>query len=236
MNKRLNEILAKFNTSDNILKYTTHMWDFGINEKPFNTFEEFLILVKEEFETFEEELQEISPNIHSKMKKFLLSEHNEAWGIEKIKFGWSSPELKKYLESNSRPESYLLDEEYRKIVKNHSMDRFGDVKDIFKEEIELRTETKAIRRLFRANREGVRVKFENLEIFDKYEDVENLGKVIRNIFKSYAAAGIKMVLVKRTGPILELIPNEDKIITWDKVDIVTVANIEYGLTVKIKYC
>ena len=235
MNKRLSEILEKFNTSDNILKYTTHMWDFGINEKPFNTFEEFLILVRKEFETFEKELQEISPNIHSKMKKFLLSEHNEAWGKENVRFGWSSPELKKYLEANSRPGSYLLEQEYRKIVKNHSMDRFGDVKDIFKEEIELRTETKAIRRLFRANKEGIRVKFENLEIFDKYEDVENLGKVINNIFKTYEAAGIEMVLVKRTGSILELIPDKEKTITWELEELVTVADIEYGPTVKIRY-
>ena len=92
--KRLVEILNLF-TQDNPIKYTAHSFEWS----KYGSYENFRKEVKKAFDKIEGDLRVLSPNLHTKISKFLFDKYldeNNTWGMSKINFGWSSPELKEW--------------------------------------------------------------------------------------------------------------------------------------------
>ena len=66
--KRLVEILNYF-TKDNPIKYTAHSFDWN----RYGSYENFMVEVKKTFETINDDLKLLSPNLYEKISKFLFS-------------------------------------------------------------------------------------------------------------------------------------------------------------------
>ncbi|MFX4282839.1 hypothetical protein ACOL3J_11270, partial [Aliarcobacter butzleri] len=81
------------------------------------------------------------------------------------------------------PFSYLLEDKDRLMVDNKSIDRFSDVIDLFKNEIEIRNEQKQLKKLLRNIKKNTlpssfSLKLINLDNVSFYTDVQWLIKGI----------------------------------------------------------
>jgi len=192
--KEVVNILNLFTQNNNPLKYTTHSWD---NDK-WSSLDEFLKEIKLEWqEKADKKLKELTPKLHAKMVSFLfnknLGENNSTdkkivWGIHGIEFGWSSSKLKKWTNEKNTPFSYVLDEQYRKKIDGKSIDRFGDIVEVFKNEIEIRSDNNQLKKLFISKQKeylgfDFNVEFIDFEGVDFYTDVQHFGFGLDKIFK-----------------------------------------------------
>jgi len=192
--KEVVAILNLFTKNDNILKYTTHSWD----KEELNSLENFLKEIRIEWNKYEKKIKILTPRLHAKIVSFLFSKklgmfnlednRNKSWGMNSIEFGWSSPELIKWTDDGNSPFSYVLDEKYRKKINGKSIDRFSDVVEIFKNEIEIRSDNNQLKKLFISKQKeylgfDFDVEFINLEGIDFYTDVQHLDFGLNEIFK-----------------------------------------------------
>lgn len=184
------EILSSFSRND-ILKYTTHNWDFGDDENK-KDYGKFIENVRLEWKKLEKRLTPIAPKLSTKIYNFLLEEtlgiHDKRWGIYDVQIGWSSPVIKKWSNETKLPFSYLLEDKDKLMVDNKSIDRFSDVIDLFKNEIEIRNEQKQLKKLLRNIKKNIlpnsfSLKLINLDNVNFYTDVQWLIKGIRIIFE-----------------------------------------------------
>ncbi len=197
--KRLVEILNLF-TQDNPIKYTAHSFEWS----RYGSYENFINEVKKAFNIVEDDLSVLSPNLHTKINKFLFDStlNNEnAWGINKLRFGWSSPELKEWCSmEDSKPKGkkaidYPLPKEYQNEVNHKTLTTFLNVCDVFKNEIEIRDDDK-LSALFDDLEEEVlgfdfdfKVELINLDSITFYTDVENLRNGLAIIFGQFKEDG-----------------------------------------------
>jgi len=188
------KILNFFTKNDNILKYTTHSWD---NEK-LSSLDTFLKEVNKEWNKIDNELKLLTPRLRAKIISFFFAKklgtpyrensRNIAWGMHQIEFGWSSIELRKWTNEGNSPFSYLLDEKYRTKINGKSIDRFSDIVEVFKNEIEIRSDNNQLKKLFISKQKeylsfDFNVEFVNLEGVDFYTDVQHLDFGLNEIFK-----------------------------------------------------
>lgn len=184
------KILSSF-SRNNILKYTTHSWDFTDDEdkKDYTT---FMKNVKMEWDILDKKLTPIAPKLSAKIYNFLLEKElgidDKRWGIYNIKIGWSSHVIEKWSNDGKSPFNYILENKNRLIVDNKSIDRFSDIIDLFKNEIEIRNEENQLKKLFRNIKKNnlsneFSLKLINLENLSFYTDVQWLTKGIRIIFE-----------------------------------------------------
>jgi len=92
--KQLSRILSSFTENNNIIKYTTHDWDFGCGERTFNTIEEFTEQVKKEWLNHSAIINQLRPSLVEKYEAFLFDKNHTKWGVWEAEFGWSSEEMK----------------------------------------------------------------------------------------------------------------------------------------------
>jgi len=192
--KEVVKILNLFTENDNILKYATHSWD----KEELNSLDDFLKEIKIEWNKVNNKLKELTPRLHAKIVSFLFSKklgtpnlennRNKAWGMNQIEFGWSSPELREWTKEGNSPFSYVLNEKYRKKIDGKSIDRFSDIVEIFKNEIEIRSDNNQLKKLFISKQKeylgfDFNVEFINLEGVDFYTDVQHLDFGLNEIFK-----------------------------------------------------
>lgn len=184
------EILSSFSRND-ILKYTTHTWDFGDDENKKN-YVKFITNVKSEWEKLDKKLTPIAPKLSTKIHNFLLEKRlgidDKRWGIYDVQIGWSSPVIEKWSNEGKLPFSYLLEDKYKLMVDNKSLDRFSDVIDLFKNEIEIRNEQRQLKRWLRNIKRNklpstFSLKLINLDNISFYTDVQWLMKGIGIIFE-----------------------------------------------------
>ena len=195
--KRLVEILNLF-TKDNPIKYTTHSFEWSI----YKSYDNFMNAVKQSFDVIDEELKRLSPNLHTKITKFLfdsqLSEDN-TWGVYNIAFGWSSPELNQWSQleeskdNGKKAISYKLPKKYQRNIDGKTSSTFNDICDLFKNEIEIKDNDILIL-LFQSIEEEVLgfdfdVSYENLDGMSFYTDVENFSKGLKLIFEQFKDSG-----------------------------------------------
>lgn len=184
--KKLSNIISNFSRNNNIIKFTTHSWDFGQGERTFNTLEEFINQVKEEWNKYSKEIKELKPTLYEKYESFLFNKNNKSWGLNNIEIGWSSKEL---TGNEEDPHSIVLPREYRKDIDNKSMDRFSDVIELFELETKLRSYDKShkrlIRKAIRSNGYKYTTKFVNNEDIyistDTQEFYEGLSAIVSTL-------------------------------------------------------
>lgn len=195
--QKLVTILSNF-TIDKPIKYTTHGWDFGdLRKSEYKTFDGFMRAVKKQYEGFRSELESLSPNLHKKIHTFLVETDPEAsysWSQKTdINIGWSSLEgLREHCDSNMKPETFRLKEPI--VVGNQEISTFGEVINLFKQEIEIRNDYKTIKYLdksleemFIKQRKNILGKF-NLDLSTSklerqfYTDTEKFDIVLDKIF------------------------------------------------------
>lgn len=191
--KRVVEILNYF-TKDNPIKYTAHSFNWG----RYGTYKNFMKNVRQTFEEIDDDLKFLSPNLYEKIVKFLFSNSlsiSNTWGMNRIAFGWSSPELEQwsYIEeakSNGKKAiCFPLPNEYINCINNRTITIFEDVCGIFKNEIEIRDDGKLSMLLEELEDEILGFDFEveyiNLENISFYTDVEYLRNGLIKIFEQF---------------------------------------------------
>ena len=192
--KRLVEILNYF-TKDNPIKYTAHSFDWN----KYSTYENFMNQVKKTFEAIDDDLKFLSPNLYEKITKFLFSDslsENNTWGINRIGYGWSSQELKRWaheeeLKIDGKKAIYFpIPQDFCKQVNGKTISNFEDICNVFKNEIEIRDDGKLSMLLEELEEEVLGFDFEvtydkNLSNVSFYTDVEYLRNAIVKIFEQF---------------------------------------------------
>jgi len=200
--QKLVETLTKFTIAKSNLKHTTHHWDMEQREGKWKDINSFLEDIKEDWEDIDDDLKNISPNLHSTIEAFLFNdklgeknpESNQScvysWGEYHLKIGWSSPELIKWCNENPKesPFNYMLDNSKREVIEGVAIDRFSDVINIFKNEIEIRSDKNQLKKIFRNLKKTLKSDFilsidVSLEGVEFYTDVESFKESLVLIFK-----------------------------------------------------
>ncbi len=144
--KNLIKILTNF-TKDTPIKYTTHMWDFG----DIKSFQEFMEAVSNQWQKIDQELSQLSPTLHKKIYNFLLNKSNrESWCSKAdITIGWSSLDgLEEWCNNGNDPFYFKLPEPIL-VDRKTELTTFGQVIELFKQEIEVRRDFNNLNKIFR---------------------------------------------------------------------------------------
>ena len=209
--QKLVEILNKFTIAKSNLKHTTHNWDMEQRKEKWKDINGFIEDIKEDWKAIDDDLKNISPNLHSTIESFLfntkLGEKNPeskqeciySWGEHHLKMGWSSPEFIQWCNANPKesPFNYMLEKSKREVIDGVAIDRFSDVINIFKNEIEIRSDKNQLMEIF-FNLEGNLANGFNLDINDSLEGVEFYTDV--ESFKESLVRIFKMMQERETSP------------------------------------
>lgn len=194
---KLASILTSFSQNNNSLKYTTHHWDKAQIEERFGNYENFIEQLHKEWRKIKKIFYKTAPRLYQKIYNFLFNSeldkensfHIKGWGIHRIEFGWSSPELKVWCSNlQNSPFDYTLPEKYRKKIGNKNLYRFGDVVEIFKNEIEVRNDNNQLKKMFIEKNKSIlgfdfKIKYQNIEGIEFYTDVQWFECAIEKIFE-----------------------------------------------------
>ena len=189
--QKLVKILTNFR-KDTPIKYTTHLWDMNFSEE-YGDFDGYIAKVREDWDKIESDLKNLSPNIYNKIYNFLLNEKaDKNWCSKEgddICIGWSSLDgLREWCDEGNEPFSFQLEKSYQ--IEGKTITSFGEVINIFKQEIQIRNENNILEKIFRSKKKellyecsGV-FEIETLKIKGKsfYTDVEKFKNVIDRIF------------------------------------------------------
>ena len=185
--KKLVILLSNF-TIDTPIKYTTHSWDFGTINEAYGNYQGFLNSISTQWETLEKELKSISPHLHNKIYNFLLNKKaTENWcSNTNISIGWSSLNgLEEWCNQGNSPFDFKLEKTYD--VNNKTITNFGEVINLFKQEIEIRNENNMLKNIFIQQKKELGRKFIieliKLEGRTFYTDVEKFKLAIKKIFE-----------------------------------------------------
>ncbi len=195
--QELVQILRKFSVNNSALKYSTHSWDAGIDEGMFRDFNDFIKQTKTEFKEISDPLFLLKKQLHAKIYAYLLYKDvkKSGWGTDRIKFGWSSPELLAEMRSGriKKPEDFIIPQYAQFQLKTNqgyqTIQKFSQVIDIFKNEIEIRDENSALAEIIRELHiqylNGFQIiLFENLKNKNFYTDVDYLRKALNLVFQN----------------------------------------------------
>jgi len=189
------ELLKYFTANDKDLKYSTHSWEEG----KYNSYEEYIENIRLEWDEIRDELKNQSPRLFAKISNYLFNEnlgqkgekgYYIAWGEMKLKFGWSSAELKIHMkEPENSPFSCPIPDHIRELDKKHNLYYFKDYADIFKNEIEFREDSNNFKKMilnlwekelgYDFNVKGI----EQLVGFSFFTDVHLLKEALSIIFR-----------------------------------------------------
>ena len=190
--QKLVKILTNFR-KDTPIKYTTHLWDMNLNND-YGNFDGYMARVTEQWEEIESELKSLSPNIHRKVYDFLINKSPDTNWCSKdgddISIGWSSLEgLKEWCDGLNNPFKFELKEKSCK-VENKTISTFGDVINLFKQEIQIRNENDILESIFLGIEERLDDEFDGLFEIETiklkgksfYTDVEKFQDVVDRVF------------------------------------------------------
>ncbi len=194
--RELVSLLKKFSANDSALKYTTHSWDAGRDANMFSDLSEFLKKAESQYGKFSFQLYSLSKNLHGKIHAFLFDNEiaKKGWGDKnpkkRIYFGWSSPELLEACNNDIslNPEDFILPEKYQIQRAGKTIQKFKQVIDVFKNEIEVRDENSTLLNLILQKHDYFLISFSaplisNLENKTFYTDLQWFGKALDLIFE-----------------------------------------------------
>ncbi len=126
------------------LKHSVHEWFVGAD---YESYDEFMKYLKQEFLKLSKELKALNQNLFHKCSAFILYDKvaNKGWGPDRIKIGWSSPELANWCKKNptKNPQDFRIPREFREPRKGIRLNTFEHVITRFKYQIEVRRERPA---------------------------------------------------------------------------------------------
>jgi hypothetical protein len=200
--KRLVKLLSNF-TNDTPMKLTTHIWCIGGIKKEYSTYKVFMNKVKEQWEGMEKELKELSPNLHHKIYNFIFASKDENdWMINKdISIGWSTVEgFEEWCNEGNDPFAFKLKKSY--LINGKELSKFGDIVNLFKQEIEIRKEYHMLENIFMDIEESLDEKYsiEDSKLHGKnfYTDVETFKYALNKIFSEIQKRDFYKILVEAT--------------------------------------
>jgi len=211
--RELVKILSNF-TRDTPMKYTTHDWDFGsINNTEHKDFKGFLGAIKKQWRKLEEELSELSPSLHKKVYNFLLNENKDTdgwFGKDNISIGWSSLDgLDSWCNDGNKPSKFNLDQSY--IVDNKEISTFGDIINLFKQEIEIRKEHNMLEKIFidieNELADNFSVETKHFREKNFYTDIQTFKEALSNIFSEIQKREFPEIQIKaidETGDYIDI--------------------------------
>ncbi len=210
--KELVEILSNF-TKDTPLKFTTHTWDFGDLKQKYGSFGGFLDKCKAQWVMLEGKLIELSPNLYNIIYDFLFNEESSTngWMSQgKRTIGWSSLDgLAEWCDSGNKPFDFKLQTSY--IDNGKELSKFGDIVNLFKQEIEIRKEYNMLENIFLDIEENIDAKYtietKNLAGKNFYTDVETFRTVLDKIFSEIQKRNHTEIIVEAldtTGKYIDL--------------------------------
>ncbi len=198
--QKLVKILTNF-TLDKPIKFTTHTWDFGSLKKEYTDFDGYMEEVAKQFNSFgmmrkrpeseKSELEALSPSLHKKIYTFLLDtdpDENYSWCSKvHINIGWSSLEgLEEWCNNAKDPFDFTLPKPIR-LDRRTKLTKFGEVIELFKQEIETRRDFKNLTTVFERINDNLGNDF-NLStqklVRQFYTDVEKVTSTLDKIFDS----------------------------------------------------
>ncbi len=183
--RALVKLLSNF-TRDTPLKFTTHIWDKSII-KEHDGYSGFINDLKDQWGKIETELNTLSPKLHKKIHNFIFASKGEnTWVIkDNIAIGWSSLDgFEQWCNAGNDPFDFKLKTAF--IVDGKEIAKFGDIVNIFKQEIEIRKEYHMLENIFMDLEENLDSKFslETVKLNGKnfYTDVETFKNTLNKIF------------------------------------------------------
>jgi hypothetical protein len=186
-------LLKNFSSNDNDLKYATHSWEYG----KYDSYDDFIKRIENDWKVISKDLKTQNNRLYAKIYNFLfnkeLGNKNEkgyyiSWGEKYLKFGWSSPELKNFVNSTKNdPMLCPIPDRIRELDKEWKLFYFKDYVDVFKNEIEFREDTNNLKKLFLDKRKEIlrydfKIELLNTEGKSFYTDVAYFSKIIEIIF------------------------------------------------------
>lgn len=182
--KELVELLSNF-TIDKPIKYTTHQWDFVELKKEYGDFDGYMSAVKKQFESMKNDLEELSPNLYKKIYTFLIEENpeeNYSWCSKaNINIGWSSLEgLKEHCNSGNNPFDFKVPQPI--FMGRKQLSTFGEVINLFKQEIEIRADLKNLEQIFLSQNIQLDLSAAKLNTRQFYTDTQKFSSVLIKIF------------------------------------------------------
>lgn len=188
--QKLVKLLTNF-TIDRPIKYTTHTWEFGELQKEYGDFNGYMSAVKKQFDGMKDELETLSPNLYKKIYTFLLETNpdaNYSWCSKvHINIGWSSLDgLKELCDSRKTPFEFTLKNAIL-LPPRKQIATFGEVINLFKQEIEIRNDFKNLESIFAVQKNKLGSEFEfdisNSKLTRKfYTDTQKLSYAVDKIF------------------------------------------------------
>lgn len=181
------EILKNF-TLENPIKYSVHIWDFGNFKNKYLSFDGYMTALKEEFNKTSWQLKELSPNLYKKIYTFLFetSPNSDYSWCNKldINIGWSSlGGIEEWCNNGKNPFNFKLKDSF--ILENKEINTFGEVINLFKQEIEIRSEFKNLTKIFKQQKKQLDSQF-IMEVakLDKqfYTDTQKFKSTLDKIF------------------------------------------------------
>lgn len=176
-------ILSNF-TIDKPIKYTTHTWDFGELKKEYGGFDGYISAVKKQFDSMKSELEELSPNLNKKIYTFLLEENpdnNYSWCSKTdINIGWSSLDgLQQWCDDGKNPFDFKLPSPI--FMGRQQLATFGEVINLFKQEIEIRADFKNLEQIFLSQNIQLDLSAAKLNTRQFYTDTQKFSSVLSKI-------------------------------------------------------
>lgn len=190
------ELLKYFTSNDKNLKYSTHSWEYG----KFSGYDNFMESIQKEWKEISEDLKKQKNRLHAKISNFLFNEklgvkdgkYYNSWGDKKLKFGWASPELKEFMISGAMKDPFNcpIPERIKSIEKESNLFYFKDYVAVFKNEIEIREDSNALKKIINSLWEeelsyDFHVKSDNVEGISFYTDVALFKESLKLIFRSF---------------------------------------------------
>ncbi len=192
------ELLKHFTIDNSALKYSTHSWEMG----KFSSYDNFIEQIETEWKKdVSDNLKNLNERLHAKISNFLFNKHlglknqrgfYNAWGRYRLKFGWSSPQLKKYMDSgeNKDPFRCPIPENIKALEKEKKIFFFEDYVNQFKNEIEVREDNKTLNKIINSLWENelsfdFHVKTNGEDGVSFFTDVAYFEETIKLIFKSF---------------------------------------------------
>jgi len=190
-------LLKYFTANDKNLKYSTHSWEEG----KYDSYEDFLSKISFEWNEIKDEIKKQSKRLHAKISSFLfnnkLGKKNEkgfyeAWGENRLKFGWSSEELINHMsEPRNSPFSCPIPIHIKQLDKKYNLHYFKDYAEVFKNEIEFREDSTNFKKMILdiwENELGYDYKLNGLEQlvgFSLFTDVALVKASVVKIFEMF---------------------------------------------------
>jgi RNA-directed DNA polymerase len=147
------ELLKYFTANDKDLKYSTHSWEEG----KYKNYKEYIKKINREWKEINKILKVQSDRLHTKIWAFLfdvklghkkLNGYYHVWGEKRLKFGWSSPELRIHMsEPGNSPFSCPIPEHIKQLDKKYNLHYFKDYAEVFKNEIEFREDSNNFKKM-----------------------------------------------------------------------------------------